>query len=173
MFFVNARAIVERERDGKIEIVVQTRNKPNEPARLELPGGRIEPFESLTAALRREVKEETGLDVTYIEGEETRLDTAGSNPDFVVECVRPFAAYQTIKGSFDSVGYYFICKAEGNLLQEGDGTIGIQWIEIGKLADMMREDPLQFINVDRAGIMFYLKHRGWLQVIPTQTIEPE
>ncbi|WP_235441385.1 NUDIX domain-containing protein [Paenibacillus sp. IHB B 3415] len=33
----------------------------------ELPGGRIEPFESLIQALIREVKEETGLDVYEID----------------------------------------------------------------------------------------------------------
>jgi len=47
MFFVNSRAIIERSLNGTIEIVVQTRNKPDEPQKIELPGGRIEPFESL------------------------------------------------------------------------------------------------------------------------------
>lgn len=37
MFFVNARAFIERETNGEFEIVVQTRTKPNEPRRLELP----------------------------------------------------------------------------------------------------------------------------------------
>lgn len=44
---------------------------------LELPGDRVEKFESLLSALRREVKAETGLDVTWIEGEDTRIDTDG------------------------------------------------------------------------------------------------
>ncbi|MDF2661050.1 MAG: hypothetical protein K0Q94_3841, partial [Paenibacillus sp.] len=31
MFYVNSRAIIERERDGTTEIIIQTRNKPNQP----------------------------------------------------------------------------------------------------------------------------------------------
>lgn len=159
MFFVNARAIVEREHDGKTEIIVQTRNKPNQPKQLELPGGGVEHFESLTAALRREVKEETGLDVTWIEGEDTRIDTEGINPGHVVECIRPFAAYQTVQGGIDSVGYYFICRAEGDLLPEGDRTQNPRWMTVEELAERIHNDPVQFINIDLAAIMFYLKHR--------------
>lgn len=158
MFFVNSRAIIERNEGGGTEIVIQVRNKPNEPQRWELPGGRIEPFESLVSALRREVEEETGLTVTEIEGQSTYVDTHNMNSDFVVECIRPFAAYQTVKGSIDSVGYYFRCKAEGQLLEQGDNTHSIQWIRLEELKKKMDEDPLQFSGVDRGGILFYLKY---------------
>jgi len=50
-----------------MKILVQVRNKPYEGGKwLELPGGRVEEFESLVTALRREVREETGLEVTFI-----------------------------------------------------------------------------------------------------------
>lgn len=159
MFFVNARAIIERVVEDRTEIVIQVRNKPNEPThQIELPGGRLEPYEPLLTALAREVKEETGLDITEVEGAHTRSDTSGMNPEFVVECIRPFAAYQTIKGPIDSVGYYFRCKAEGELLTSGDDTTGIRWIDVAELRSMFEQDPLQFTNVDRAGIQFYLMH---------------
>ncbi|MCE5171133.1 NUDIX hydrolase [Paenibacillus profundus] len=158
MWYVNSRAIIERNNQHGVEIVVQNRSKPDQPATIELPGGRIEPYESLTEALRREVKEETGLDIVEIEGYETKVDTAGIESEFEVECIRPFAAYQTIRGPFDSVGYYFRCKVSGTLLTSGDGTTNVRWIPVDALRDMMREDPLQFSSVDRAGILFYLKH---------------
>lgn len=157
MFFVNSRAIIERTVNGDLEIVIQTRNKTGEPKSLELPGGRIEQYESLLMALIREVKEETGLDIVEIEGEETRVDTTGIDPDFEVECIRPFSAYQTINGSFDSVGVYFRCRVQGELLTSGDATKNPRWIKVNELRRMMNEDPLQFSSVDRAGIMFYLK----------------
>lgn len=39
MIYVNARAIIYRVINNQYEILVQTRNKPNEPNYLELPGG--------------------------------------------------------------------------------------------------------------------------------------
>ncbi|CAN7444108.1 NUDIX hydrolase [Paenibacillus sp. LjRoot56] len=158
MFLVNSRAIIERTCNGSIEIVVQTRNKPGESQRIELPGGRIEQYESLVTALIREVKEETGLDVVEIEGEDTRIDTVGVDPSFEVECIQPFGVYQTLKGPFDSVGVYFRCKVQGELLQLGDETKNPRWISVDELRQLMSDDPLQFSSVDRAGVIFYLKY---------------
>lgn len=160
MFYVNSRAIIERFKDGEPEIVIQRRTKTDSSYKFELPGGRIEPFESLVQALIREVKEETGLDVYEIEGNETRVDTIGINPEFEVECLKPFAAYQTVKGPVDSVGYYFRCKAKGELLEAGDETADIEWMKVRELLKLFVADPLDFSDVDRAGIKYYLKYKG-------------
>ncbi|MEF2965850.1 NUDIX domain-containing protein [Paenibacillus sp. M1] len=158
MFYVNARAFIERQRNNSTEIIIQTRNKKNEQA-LELPGGRLELFEPILEGLRREVYEETGLIVVEVEGSQKYIDTRGINPEFEVECVEPYCVYQTIKGPVDSVGMYFICKAEGNPLAAGDETKDIRWETIDEIYKLMLEDPRQFSDVDRAGIMYYLKHR--------------
>ncbi|MDR6550136.1 NUDIX hydrolase [Paenibacillus qinlingensis] len=158
MFFVNSRAIVERHVNGTMEIVIQTRNKAGESQLLELPGGRLEPFESFVTALKREVKEETGLHVVEIEGEDTRMDTVGMDPSFEVECMKPFGVYQTINGPFDSVGAYFRCRVQGELLQSGDDTKNPRWIEVDELRRLMNEDPCQFSSVDRAGVLYYLSY---------------
>lgn len=157
MFFVNARAIVERTFNDEIQIVLQTRNKVGEPKTLELPGGRLELFEPILEGLKREVFEETGLKVVGVMGEDTRIDTCGMNPDFEVECIEPFCIYQTIKGPIDSVGMYFICEAEGEMLVHGDNTQNVHWKSIIEIKELFEADPRRFSDVDRAGIMYYLK----------------
>jgi ADP-ribose pyrophosphatase len=155
--YCNCRAIIERKCDGILEILIQMRNKPYEgSALMELPGGRVEEFESLVDALRREVWEETGLEVWYIEGQDTRIETNGVDAN--VECIRPYAAYQTLHGPVDSMGVYFRCLAEGQLLEAGDESGNPRWMPVSEIAGLMNEDPKQFSFVDRAGLIFYLKN---------------
>lgn len=159
--YVNTRAIIEQEINEVSMIVVQVRNKPHEGGKwLELPGGCVEEFESLVSALKREVMEETGLEITHIEGLEKILET-GSN-DANVERLVPFAVYQTLRGPVDSVGVYFLCQAAGQLLATGDETEGIQWMPVKQVAQWMKTNPEKFGWVDRAGLLFYLKHKSLL-----------
>ncbi len=153
--FVNARAIIERKSATGMEIAIQMRNKPAEGGTwIELPGGRVEEFESLVSALRREVREEIGLEITHIEGEDRRLETHGASTN--VECLAPFAVYQTLQGPVDSLGVYLRCQAQGKLLPVGDETEGARWVSVGLVARWLRDDPEQFSWVDRAGLLFYL-----------------
>jgi len=152
----NCRAIIEREGERGREILIQVRDKPYEGGTsLELPGGRVEEFESLADALRREVREETGLDLWYIEGEHARIETNGVDTN--VECVQPFAVYQTLRGPVDSMGVYFLCQAEGQLLEMGDETHQPRWMPVSEIARQMADAPEQFSFVDRAGLIFYLQ----------------
>src|SRR5690625_7729049 len=71
MIYVNVRAIIEKKGPNGTEIVIQKRVKSNETQTpYELPGGRLEKFESFIEGLKREVHEETGL---QIRSEERRV----------------------------------------------------------------------------------------------------
>lgn len=156
MMYVNVRAIIERNGPNGTEIIIQKRVKSNEnKTPYEIPGGRLEEFESFMEGLKREVHEETGLHITKIFGEETRIET--NDVDSNVEAVKPFAVYQTTKGPVDSLGVYFRCQASGNLVQEGDGTEDIKWISVDELHHSLKKELIDFSWVDKSGIMYYLK----------------
>ena len=123
----------------------------------EFPGGKITCCESFFDAVRREVKEETGLHITEILGEENG-NRCGIN-NIEVECFKPFSVYQTVKGNKDSLGVHLICRAEGELLSEGDNTRDIKWIGLDVLQTMVDEGL--FSISDKGAALFYLKENGY------------
>ena len=155
IFWVTARAIIERTENGKKEIVIQqgTRHGQNIQEIWELPGGRVEPYESLYDALKREVKEETGIDVTVIQGED------GYFREGAVECLKPYCAYQYLEGFENAIGIpaglYFICHAEGDILKEGDDTTKVKWIGLEELRRIVDND--KFSPSGKVAAMQYLK----------------
>lgn len=61
-FQVAAGAVIERKSDGKILLILRSKENPIVPGIWELPIGRLKQFEALEDGLRREVQEETGID---------------------------------------------------------------------------------------------------------------
>lgn len=155
MIYVNVRAFIIREHNGGDEILVQRRIKAHEPdTPMELPGGRLEKFEPFFTGLKREIKEETGLELEQII-DQTNLVQTTSEDGFRVECLKPFAVYQTTEGPVDSMGVYFRCRANGELLKRGDETDQIQWVTIDELKRLLADEQLSW--VDQAGVKFYLQ----------------
>ena len=149
--FVNTRAIIERNRDGVAEIIVQWRNKRGEGC-WELPGGCIEPYEPLHAALRREILEETGLEITGIAGGDCRFQEGQ------VEFLQPYSVYQTLEGYVDSIGFHFVCQAHGEPLESGDDTKHVKWVSLDELQHLINNE--NFSNIDKGAAMLYLKQKA-------------
>lgn len=61
---VGCGAVIINQND---EILLQLRNKSPEKGYWSIPGGRVEMFETIEDAVKREVKEETDLDVEVID----------------------------------------------------------------------------------------------------------
>ena len=122
----------------------------------EFPGGQVEENESLFAALIREVKEETGLEVVSATGEDNYIKTENTSL-FQTECFKPYAVYQTVKGPIDSMGVYFKCKVKGELLKSGDDSKDIKWIALEELKNLL---DTNFSDIDKAVAIFYLRENG-------------
>jgi 8-oxo-dGTP pyrophosphatase MutT (NUDIX family) len=97
------------------------------------------------------VREETGLTVTEIMGE------GGYFREGNVECMRPFSVYQMLEGYIDSVGFHFICRAEGEVLEEGDWTRDIRWVTVDELERILAEE--EFLGIDKVAARLYIKER--------------
>lgn len=152
--YVNARAIIERETAGGTEILLQFRERPGELRRWELPGGRLEEYEPILTGLAREVMEETGLAVTEIAGAGSRVEWTGTAA--TVECLVPYFVYQTLKGPVDSVGFYFRCRAGGDLTTAGDGASGHRWFPLADLRELFACRPDDFDWLTQGALRFYL-----------------
>jgi 8-oxo-dGTP pyrophosphatase MutT (NUDIX family) len=67
-------AIIEKVENGERYVFVQTRWKPQASPTylgvLEIPAGGIDSYENVYDAIRREVREETGLEITRFIGDE-------------------------------------------------------------------------------------------------------
>ncbi len=156
MIHVNVRALVIRETDNKKQLIIQLRQRKGEPEVYELPGGRINEYEKIVDGLKREVMEETGLTVKNIYGEQDSVITTGNV--FSMECIKPYAAYQTIKGPVDSFGIYFLCEAEGELLKKGDDTADVHWADTIELHKLISEK--RFSEIDLPAVLMFLRDEG-------------
>jgi len=63
VFFVATKAVVLRE-DGKMLTLLRGKDAPTNPLGWDLPGGVLDHGEAVDAGVIREIKEETGLDIS-------------------------------------------------------------------------------------------------------------
>ncbi|NTX99424.1 NUDIX domain-containing protein [Deinococcus sp. JMULE3] len=155
-FYVNARAVIERDGEHGREVLLQVRAKPGQPRTLELPGGQLDPFESIPAALRREVMEETGLTVTAFLDDPRA--TTSSAPGGDVECLTPAFVYQTTRGPVDSVGFFFRVQVSGDPLTRGDHAEAPRWVPLRDLRTQIQTRPEDFNWLTLAALRHLFTH---------------
>lgn len=153
-FYINARAIIERETETGTEVLLQMRDKPGQPRRLEFPGGQLEQYEGILDALAREVREETGLALVRVLDETRRHEWLSEAA--TVETLTPFFVYQTLRGPIDSVGFFFRCEASGELTGNGDEASGHEWWALGTLRTRFEAEPDSFDWLTQAALGHYL-----------------
>ncbi len=130
--------IIEKNINGIDYILVQDRCKADAAAEtglLEIPAGKIREFENIFDCLRREIWEETGLEVTFIEGEKDAVITEFNG--YKVLNYTPFSCSQNIQGTYPIMVQIFICQAKGELLNETNETKNIRWISLTELKSLL------------------------------------
>ena len=74
---------------------------------------------------------------------------------FRMECVKPYASYQTLDGPVDSFGVYFLCEAEGEPEREGDDSADVHWADLEEVQRLM--DEKRFSEIDLPAVLMYLR----------------
>ena len=147
-------AIIEKCKEDGVCILIQERYKEHEHVEkglLEIPAGKIREYENIYQALRREVKEETGLDITEIAGEEKKRTVEVNG--YKVMSYEPFDCSQNFCGGYSIILQTFLCRATGKLVKQTNETRNIHWVLKDKLKEMLEE------NVE----MFYPMHVNTLK----------
>ena len=85
--WVAADTVVIAPGDGKRQVLLVERKKPPFQGRWALPGGFVEPGETLEAAARRELWEETGLEPAHMEQLHTFGDPGRDPRGWVISVV--------------------------------------------------------------------------------------
>ena len=112
-------AIIEKIVNNEKYILIQTRQKEDGAetnGMLELPAGKIREYENIFEALRREVKEETGLSITKILGEDNQISNFIKGNEVI--SYTPYCITQNLSGAYSIILNTFLCEAEGKLLIE-------------------------------------------------------
>jgi len=148
-------AIIERTHQGRTQVLLQTRQKSSDPiynGSLEIVGGKMRAFEDIYETLRREVKEECGLEVISIEGESHRADFP--NRGDVSTWIQPFCVTQMQNGPF--IGIIFRCKAVGELATVTDEAVNARWVDLDELQKLVEKTPERVYTAFLAPLRKYL-----------------
>lgn len=153
-----AGGIIEKVVDGVTYILIQERFKeesPLESGLLEIPAGKTRAFENIYDCLRREIKEETGLMITEIEGEK-EAEIYESNGYRVINYT-PFSSTQNFQGTYPIMVQVFICKAVGELIDKSDESKNLRWITLDELEQLLETKENIFYPMHVITLKKYLK----------------
>ena len=153
-----AGGIIEKIVDGEVFVLIQERCKGNvrEDGLLEIPAGKIREFENIYDCLRREIFEETGLNVTHIQGEEDAEIIEHNG--YKVLNYTPFSCSQNVEGDYPIMVQVFICRASGKEIDESNESRNLRWVSLNDLREMLRDEE-SFYPMHVSTLKKYIKSK--------------
>lgn len=152
--------ILEKKIDMEDFVLIQERWKEdykNEMGLIEIPAGKIREFESIFDCLRREIREETGLEIIEIYGESDCKIIEENG--YKVLNYTPFSSSQNLQGDYPIMVQVFLCKVKGELLKVTNETKNIRWISLEELKEMLETQRERFYPMHITTLQSYLRFK--------------
>ncbi len=154
-------AILEKEKNGKRMIFMQTRWKPKispmYSGLLEIPAGGIDGYENVYDALHREVKEETGLDIVRIidDYHSEIIQTRAHDSSHVF---RPFICQQVLEtnGGLPWIGFVFRCEVGGEITIQKEEARDPRWVSLEDLENTLIKTPKKIFSLQYSTLLYYI-----------------
>src|SRR3989338_671262 len=139
-------AILLKRDGGELWVFLQTRWKPQTSptysGMIEVPAGAVESYENVYDALKREVKEETNLDVVrVIDDYHSKVVTPRTRDKAFV--FKPFVCQQVLETNdgLPWIGFVFLCEVEGEVRINKDEAKDPKWVSVQELKAMIADNP--------------------------------
>ncbi len=155
-------AILQKKDKDGLKIFIQTRWKLHIDSpysgMLEIPAGGIDAYENVYDALKREVKEECGLDVVKIvnDFQSDIEEPIIGDKAFVFQ---PFLCQQVLstRNGLPWMGFVFLCEVEGEIkMQENEAKDPI-WVSLKELEEILSTKPDEIFPLQLPVLKYYLK----------------
>lgn len=151
-------AIIKKDIAEEEYILIQERQKGDDRdtnGLIEFPAGKIREYENVYDTLRREVKEETGLSITKIYGEDDIVFYNESSSEIL--SFEPFCITQNLKDIYSIVLHTFLCEGDGDILKKSDESQNIRWIKKTELKKKVIANPECFFQMHINALRKYLQ----------------
>lgn len=157
-------AIIEREKNGEVEVLIQTRFKPNSDplytGTFEFPAGTLDkPYENIFDALAREIEEECGLKLKSIKSD-SKTETFQTEKEDAVFGFRPFCCTQQLKNGKPWIGFVFICEVENTEPKTSSNeSRDVKWVNAKEVKHIFTESPEKLFTLELPAWEYYFRER--------------
>ena len=157
-------AILTRMRNNETEVFLQTRWKPDVSptysGMLEIPAGNVDAYENVYDALRREAREECGLEITKIidDFQGPIMEPRPHDKAFVF---RPFICQEVLEtnGGLPWIGFVFLCETIGEAKMNLSEAKDPRWVSLQELKELVQSKPEQFFPLQLPVLQYFIVYK--------------
>lgn len=158
-------AIIEKDLNGKHYVLIQNRIRIDDVTQnhlIEVPCGKVRTTQNIFDILKYRVKEETGLIVTNIKGQD---DIYNGHPNYFIQGGKPFYMCQNVEKLFPMCILFYICKAEsGKMKSNSDAATDIRWVSIEELKELLITKQELFFPFVYEALKAYVDYKEYISL---------